>query len=149
METNTETNNFYAHPELLLVADTVAREKGIDREEILDAIEEAIQKAGRSKYGYEHDIRAKIDRKSGEIHLARFLEVAEIVENEVTQIPVDAARNKKEDAQFNLDKTLELGQNKIDEIIWSSGKDSRYSYIKGIQNAVNVISSPLTLQNIF
>ena len=99
METNTETSNFYAHPELLLVADTVAREKGIDREEILDAIEEAIQKAGRSKYGYEHDIRAKIDRKSGEIHLARFLEVAEIVENEVTQIPVDAARNKKEDAQ--------------------------------------------------
>jgi len=99
METNTETSNFYAHPELLLVADTVAKEKGIDREEILDAIEEAIQKAGRSKYGYEHDIRAKIDRKSGEIHLARFLEVAEIVENEVTQIPVDAARNKKEDAQ--------------------------------------------------
>ena len=98
METNTETSNFYAHPELLLVADTVAREKGIDREEILDAIEEAIQKAGRSKYGYEHDIRAKIDRKSGEIHLARFLEVAEIVENEATQIPVDAARNKKEDA---------------------------------------------------
>ena len=99
METNTETSNFYAHPALLLVADTVAREKGIDREEILDAIEEAIQIAGRSKYGYEHDIRAKIDRKSGEIHLARFLEVAEIVENEVTQIPVDAARNKKEDAQ--------------------------------------------------
>ena len=62
METNTETSNFYAHPELLLVADTVAREKGIDREEILDAIEEAIQKAGRSKYGYEHDIRAIIDR---------------------------------------------------------------------------------------
>ena len=57
----------HARPELLTVADTVARDKGIEREEVLEAMEMAIQKAGRSKYGYEHDIRATIDRKSGEI----------------------------------------------------------------------------------
>ena len=100
MDTNVEPSNFYTHPELLLVADTVAREKGIDREEDLDAMEEAIQKAGRSKYGYEHDIRAEIDRKSGEIRLARYMEVAEEVENEVTQITLDAARSRREDAQI-------------------------------------------------
>ncbi|HEY6335233.1 MAG TPA: transcription termination factor NusA [Alphaproteobacteria bacterium] len=77
--------------ELLQVADVVAREKGIDREEVLEAMELAIQKAGRSKYGLEHDIRASIDRKSGEIKLMRFREVADPVENETTQIaPQDA-----------------------------------------------------------
>jgi len=97
MDTNVETT-MYTHPELLLVADTVAREKGIDREEVLDAMEQAIQKAGRSKYGHEHDIRAQIDRKSGEIRLARYLEVAEEIENEATQVTLDAAKARKEDA---------------------------------------------------
>ena len=49
-------------------------------------MEQAIQKAGRSKYGQEHDIRAEIDRTTGEISLARYLEVVETVENEPTQI---------------------------------------------------------------
>ena len=99
MNTKTEEKMIYSHPELLLVADTVAREKGIDKEEVMEAMEQAIQKAGRSKYGYEHDIRAEIDRKSGEIRLARFVEVAEIIENEVTQVPLEIARDRKEDAQ--------------------------------------------------
>ena len=43
-------------PEIILVADTVAREKNIDRDDVLEAMEIAIQKAGRSKYGFEHDI---------------------------------------------------------------------------------------------
>ena len=52
--------------EMLQVADMVAREKGIEREEVLEAMEQAIQKAGRAKYGLEHDIRAEIDRKTAE-----------------------------------------------------------------------------------
>ncbi|MDB5368019.1 MAG: nusA [Rhodospirillales bacterium] len=74
--------------ELLQVADAVAREKSIDREEVLEAMEQAIQKAGRAKYGHEHDIRAVIDRKSGDIHLKRYREVVAEVENDVTQLPV-------------------------------------------------------------
>ncbi len=97
LETETDTT-MYTHPELLLVADTVAREKGIDREEVLDAMEQAIQKAGRSKYGQEHDIRAQIDRKSGEIKLARYVEVVDEIENETTQVTVDAAKRRKDDA---------------------------------------------------
>ena len=72
--------------ELLQVADAVAREKGIERDEVLEAMEQAVQKAGRSKYGHEHDIRATIDRKSGEIRLMRYRQVADPVENEITQI---------------------------------------------------------------
>ena len=92
--------NFSNHPDLLLVVDTVAREKGIEKEEVFDAMEQAIQKAGRTKYGYEHDIRAEIDRKSGEIKLARYLEVADEIENEVTQVTIDVAKEEKEDAEI-------------------------------------------------
>jgi transcription termination/antitermination protein NusA len=88
-----------ARPELIQVADTVAREKGIDREEVIVAMEQAIQKAGRSKYGHEHDIRADINRKSGEITLAKYTEVVEAIENEATQILLKDALKKKSDAQ--------------------------------------------------
>ena len=82
-----------ARPELLLVADAVAREKNIDREEVLEAMEQAIQKAGRAKYGHEKDIRATIDRKSGDVRLSRWTEIVETVENEETQMgKADAAK---------------------------------------------------------
>ena len=84
--------------EILQVADTVARDKGIDREQVLDAMEQAIQKAGRTKYGLEHDIRATIDRKTGSIQLARYLEVVEEIENEATQLTIDQAHQRKTDA---------------------------------------------------
>ena len=78
--------------ELLQVADAVAREKSIEREEVLEAMEQAISKAGRAKYGAEHDIRAEIDRKTGEVRLKRFREVTEEIENETTQITVADAQ---------------------------------------------------------
>ncbi|MGB0935303.1 MAG: transcription termination factor NusA [Alphaproteobacteria bacterium] len=80
------------HIELLQVADAVAREKGIDKEEVILAMEMAIQKAGRTKYGQEHDIRAIIDRKSGDISLSRWREVVEEVEDEVRQLTVAEAQ---------------------------------------------------------
>ncbi|HTZ79468.1 MAG TPA: transcription termination factor NusA [Stellaceae bacterium] len=89
----------YARPELLQVADTVARDKGIDRDEVLVAMEQAIQKAGRSKYGQEYDIRAEIDRKNGEIRLLRYREVKDPVENEATQIPLVEARRFNPEAE--------------------------------------------------
>jgi N utilization substance protein A len=80
--------------EIIQVADAVAREKGIEREEVIDAMEQAIQKAARSRYGHEHDVRAIIDRKTGDIRLARYTEVVETVENESTQITLPEAQKK-------------------------------------------------------
>jgi N utilization substance protein A len=97
MATQTAAN--YPRLELLQVADTVARDKGIDRDEVLQAMEQAIQKAGRSKYGQEYDIRAEIDRKSGEIKLMRFREVAEPVVNEAAQITLEAAKQINPEAE--------------------------------------------------
>jgi N utilization substance protein A len=90
----------HARPELLQVADTVARDKSIERDEVLEAMEQAIQKAARSKYGHEHDIRVFIDRVSGEISLARYLEVVEVVENEATQLTLEQARRHKPQAEL-------------------------------------------------
>jgi N utilization substance protein A len=83
-------------PDLLQIAEAVAREKNIEREEVLEALEQAYQKAGRAKYGHEKDIRAFIDRKSGEVALKRYTEiVADVVENEMTQLPVKIAQKVK------------------------------------------------------
>src|SRR5882757_9144102 len=90
----------YSRPELLQVADTVARDKGIDKDEVLEAMEQAIQKAGRSKYGQEYDIRAEIDRRNGEIRLLRFREVVDAVENEATQMPLAAAQRLNAEAEI-------------------------------------------------
>ena len=96
--------------ELLQVADAVAREKNIDREIIIEAMEESIQKAGRSKYGHDHDIRATIDRANGNIELKRYREVVEEVdeENEVRQLTLEEAQRIKKDA--------EIGEFLIDEL---------------------------------
>jgi len=94
-----ESTLTYARPELLQVADTVARDKGIDKDEVLEAMEQAIQKAGRSKYGQEYDIRAEIDKRTGEIRLLRFREVVDAVENEATQMPLAAAKRLNAEAE--------------------------------------------------
>ncbi|MBE6448447.1 MAG: transcription termination/antitermination protein NusA [Alphaproteobacteria bacterium] len=98
-------------PEIVLVADTVAREKNIDRDDVLEAMEVAIQKAARSKYGFEHDIRAHIDRKTGAISMARYREVVENgveLENESAQIWLD-------DAQA-YDPEIKVGEFLIDSL---------------------------------
>lgn len=98
-------------PEIVLVADTVAREKNIDKEDVFTAMEVAIQKAGRSRYGFEHDIRANIDRKTGAISLARYREVvaddAEI-ENEAAQLRLSDAKA--------YDKNIKVGEFIIDPL---------------------------------
>lgn len=88
--------------EVLQVADAVAREKGIDKELVIQAIEQAIQKAGRSKYGHEHDIRCHINRKTGETELKLYRTVTEPdqIENEAAQITLAQAKRIKPDAQM-------------------------------------------------
>ena len=98
-------------PELIQVVDNVARDKAIEREEVFMIMEQAIQKAGRSKYGQEKDIRASIDRKTGEIRLARYLEVVDdtgIIEDENTQIYLKNAIKKQ--------KELAVGEFLIDPL---------------------------------
>jgi N utilization substance protein A len=75
-----------ANAEILQIADAVSREKGIPREVLISSMEQAIQVAGRRKYGHEHNIRADINKKTGEIRLYKVTTVVEIVENDITEI---------------------------------------------------------------
>jgi len=85
--------------ELLQIADAVAREKSIEKEVVIEAMEEAIQRAARSRYGHENDIRAEINPKTGELRLQRLLEVVEEVENDSTQMSLDEARRRNPEAE--------------------------------------------------
>ena len=108
--------------EILHVADAVAREKNIDKDVVIQAMEEAIQKAGRSKYGYDHDIRAQIDRKNGNIELFRYREVVESIDLELEpdaeskKILLKAAKKIKPDVtvgEFLIDKLPPLDFGRI------------------------------------
>jgi transcription termination/antitermination protein NusA len=85
--------------ELLQIADAVAREKAIDRGIVIAAMEDAIQKAARSRYGSETEVRAEINPKTGEMRLSRLLLVVELVENDSTQIALTDAKRRNPAAQ--------------------------------------------------
>jgi len=85
--------------ELLQIADAVAREKSIDKQIVIDAMADAIQKAARSRYGQETNIRADINPDTGEMKLQRLMEVVETVEDYATQIALLTARERNPDAQ--------------------------------------------------
>ena len=72
--------------ELIAIADAVAREKLIDKGIVIEAMEDAIQRAARARYGAENDIRAKLDAETGDLRLWRVLEVVEEPEDHFKQI---------------------------------------------------------------
>ena len=96
-----QSQPIYGSTELLQIADAVAREKGLSKDSVLEAMEQAIQVAGRRKFGHEHDIRAEIDKKNGEIKLYRVRTVVEVIENEMTQLTLKQAHK--------IDKNLAIG----------------------------------------
>ena len=85
--------------ELLQIAEAVAREKSIPREIVLQSMEDALQKAARSRYGQETEVRAEINPKTGEIRFSRLMLVVDLVENDATQITLEDARKKNPAAQ--------------------------------------------------
>lgn len=79
--------------ELLQIADAVAREKSIDKEIVINAMANAIEKAAKSRYGQETNVHVNVDTKTGDINLKRLLEVVEHVEDHTTQISLELARD--------------------------------------------------------
>src|ERR1700735_5472957 len=85
--------------ELLQIADAVARDKSIDKQVVLTAMEEAMQRAAKAHYGAENDIKVDIDPKTGETHVSRYLHVVELVDNDKVEISLEEARRRNPDAQ--------------------------------------------------
>ena len=107
--------------DLIEISKNIAKEKGIDSEEIISAMELAIAKAGRSKYGQEFDIRAHVDRSSGKIGLYRYLEVVESIDSEpeedrINKINLHEAQIKKKDikaGEFLIDQLPQINFGRI------------------------------------
>ena len=85
--------------ELLQIADAVAREKSIDKNVVIHAMEEAMQRAAKSRYGTENEIKVEIDPKTGETHISRYLHVVDQVENDKIEISMVDARRRNPAAQ--------------------------------------------------
>ena len=96
--------------ELLRIAEAVALEKSIDKEIILSSMETAIQKAARTKFGSENDIRAKIDRETGDISLHKVLTVVNLPENLDTEISLEHA------IKFKKKNDLKIGDELFEEL---------------------------------
>jgi len=86
--------------ELLAIADAVAREKLIDKSIVIEAMEDAIQRAARARYGAENDIRAKLDQETGDLRLWRVLEVVEEPEDHFKQVDLKGATKLKPGAEI-------------------------------------------------
>ena len=86
--------------ELLAIANAVASEKMIDKAVVIEAMEEAIQKSARNRYGAENDIRAKLDPQTGDLRLWRVVEVVEEVEDYFKQVDLKAGKKLQSDAKI-------------------------------------------------
>ena len=86
--------------ELLQIADAVAREKSIDRMIVIQSMQDAIEKAAKTRYGAETEIRAEINPKTGELKLTRLREVVEAVEEPAKQIDLRSARERNSNAKL-------------------------------------------------
>ena len=96
--------------EILQIAKAVAEEKSIDQRIVIEAMQEAIEKAAKAKYGQEHDIRARIDPATGEQTLWRVQTVVaeENFEDEAKQLRLAEAKK--------IDASLEVGSELKEEL---------------------------------
>ncbi|WP_425228764.1 transcription termination factor NusA [Sphingomonas sp.] len=86
--------------ELIAIANSVASEKMIDKAIVVEAMEDAIQRAAKSRYGAENDIRAKLDVQTGDLRLWRVVEVVEAVDNYFTQVDLKGAEKLQPGAKI-------------------------------------------------
>ena len=92
--------------ELLRVVEAVATEKSIDKEIILSSMESAIQKAAKTRFGLDTNIRAIINRESGDINLHKVLKVVETPTNLNTEISLEHAIKKEKKENVKIDDEI-------------------------------------------
>ncbi|MCP5322608.1 MAG: transcription termination/antitermination protein NusA [Candidatus Paracaedibacteraceae bacterium] len=117
-------------PELIQVIDAVAQEKGLNAEEIYAAVEEAIRKAARVKYGIEYDIDAKVNRLTAEIDLFLCHTVVNEVLDPYTEISLDEAKNKKPEAEVGMVLREQLPPMNLGRVTAQTAKQVIYNKVR-------------------
>ena len=112
------TQTKIARGDILRIIDLLAAERQIDKESVFAAVEEAVQRAGSTRFGTDMDIRAHIDRRNGDIFLARYKTVVEEVENSATEISLENAKIETETKAYAVknDQELTLGSEIFEEL---------------------------------
>lgn len=108
MSTALWSNFKFYGPELLRIAESVALDKGIEADLVLETMEDAMKRAAKAKYGPEYDIRATINRKTGEVSIKKYITVVESVCNEFTEISLSAAQQDNPDVKLGDEIVSEL-----------------------------------------
>ena len=127
--------------DLIEISNNLAKEKGIDSEEILLAMETAIAKAGRTKYGQEFDIRAHVDRSSGKIGLFRYIEIVDSLEDQpeeerINKIDLKKAVQKKPEAKIGEFIIDQLPQIDFGRIAVQTAKQVIFQKVKEAERSV-------------
>ena len=127
--------------DLIDISKNIAKEKGIESEEVINAMEMAIAKAGRSKYGQEFDIRAHVDRDSGKIGLYRYIEIVESIDSEpeedrINKIDLSEALKKDEDAKIGGFVVDQLPQIDFGRIAVQTAKQVIFQKVKEAERSV-------------
>ena len=135
--------------ELLQIADAVARDKSIDKNIVISAMEDAIQKAAKTRYGSENEIRAEIDPKTGQTNLARLLEVVEVVENKATEIDLKQARKKNKEAEIGDFISEELPPLNLEELQPKVQNKLYFKRLEMLKETVNMMSLKIKLMRLY
>ena len=131
--------------DLIEISNNLAKEKGIDSEEILLAMETAIAKAGRTKYGQEFDIRAHVDRSSGKIGLFRYIEIVDSLEDQpeeerINKIDLKKAVQKKPEAKIGEFIIDQLPQIDFGRIAVQTAKQVIFQKVKEAERSVQYLN---------
>ena len=97
--------------ELLRIVESVANEKSIDKNIVIESMESAIEKAALTKFGQDNTISVSIDRDTGEIKIKKVLEIVETVEDPNKQINLSDAKLKEKKL-----KDLKIGDKLYEEL---------------------------------
>jgi N utilization substance protein A len=100
----------------------LAKDKGIDRDTIISALEEAMVQAAHKKFGQEKEIEARFNRETAEIELFEFREVVERITDPTTQILLDRAREFDPDAEMGDEIGVKLDTADFGRILAQAAK---------------------------
>ena len=90
--------------DLNFLIEQVGRDKGIDRQVIIEALEDAMLKASKKRYGLQKDIEARFNEELGEVELFQFKTVVEQVED--PDLEISLVEGKEMDPEVELGDSL-------------------------------------------
>ena len=108
--------------ELKKAIDQISKDKGLDRDMLVDTLEEAVRTSVERKYGEDLDVEVRYSDETGDIEVYQFKFVVEEVVNPLTQISLDEAREHDPSVQLDDEMGFRLKVEDLGRIAAQSAK---------------------------